>query len=229
MARKTICGLDEAGRGPLAGPIVAAAVVIPKGLELDAVDSKRLSERQREAWVEDFKASAPERGIQFRIYEIDVWQINREGIGWANREVFRQLILQIDADEYLVDGNHKIPDLGEKEKRTQSIIRADQFIPVVSAASILAKTHRDRIMRDLNERFPQYHWDKNKGYGTAQHISAIKTFGGTPHHRGKYVDTVKNKEYKTRYREDRATPLLLLGPGSGVLLAFLIQVFQNVP
>jgi ribonuclease HII len=227
MARKTICGLDEAGRGPLAGPIVAAAVVIPDGLEIEAVDSKRLSESRREAWAEDFKASAPERGILYAIYEISAWDINREGIGWANREVFRQLILKVDAGEYLVDGNHKIPDLGKKEKRTQSIIRADEFIPVVSAASILAKTHRDRIMRDLHERYPQYHWNKNKGYGTAQHISAIKTFGGTPYHRGQFVDTVKDKDYKTAMHEDRATPLLLLGPG--VLLALLIKVFQNIP
>jgi ribonuclease HII len=229
MARKTICGLDEAGRGPLAGPIVAAAVVIPRGMELDAIDSKRLSEKQRESWAENFKATASQRGIQYAIYEIDVWQINREGIGWANREVFRQLILKMDAGEYIVDGNHKLTDLGNKQKRTQSVIRADQFMPVVSAASILAKTHRDQIMRELHERYPHYHWNKNKGYGTAQHISALKTFGGTPHHRGKYVDTVKDKVYKTRNHEERAAPLLLLGPGSSVLLALLIQFFQNVP
>jgi len=188
-----------------------------------------LSEKQREAWAENFKETAEERGIKYAIYAIDVPEINAEGIGWANREMFRQLILKMDASEYIVDGNHKITDLGKKQKLTQSVIRAVQTIPVVSAASILAKTHRDQIMRELHERYPQYHWDTNKGYGTSQHISALKTFGGTPFHRGKYVDTVKDKTYKTRNHEERAAPLLLLGPGSSILLALLVQFFQNIP
>jgi len=223
---RTICGIDEAGRGPLAGPIVAAAVVIPEGFPLVARDSKKVTERQRELWAEDFKAQAAANGIAYAIEEISVGEINIYGIGWANREVFRRLVLRLEADEYIVDGNHKLVELGDKQNRTQSVIRADESIAVVAAASILAKTHRDKIMRELHHQFPQYHWDKNKGYGTAQHISAIKTFGGTPYHRGKFVGTVTTRDYKNKNHEGYAQPLLLLGPGALVLLLGWGQFFQ---
>ena len=199
-----ICGLDEAGRGPLAGPIVAVGVVVPHDFEVQAVDSKKLSPRRRQLWADDLKSQ-----VEYHVEIIEVPQINANNIGWANREIFQRLIQKIDADEYIVDGNLKLTDLGEKEQCVECCVRADQSVPVVSAASILAKTIRDEIMLELHEKYPVYHWHKNKGYGTAEHIRALKTFGGTPHHRGMYVDTVNSREYK-----DYAEPLRLLTAGN---------------
>jgi ribonuclease HII len=207
---------------------VAAAVVIPEGMPLDAVDSKRLTERRREAWVEQFKATAAEQGIRYGYYWIDVPTINERGIGWANREIFRQLILKYEADEYWVDGNHKLQELGDKQDRYQSVVRGDERIPVIAAASILAKTYRDAIMRELHERYPQYHWDRNKGYGSAAHISAIKTFGRSPYHRGLFAQTVEGKVYKNKNHQEFAQPLLLLGPGTAVLTLLLTQFLKNL-
>jgi ribonuclease HII len=219
MLRRLICGMDEAGRGPLAGPLVAAAIVAPEGYEFDARDSKKVTEKRREVWAEEFKATAHEQGLEYRIEIIDVHLINIYGIGWANKEIFRRLVMDLNADEYIIDGNHKVAPLVEdveKRARTQSVVRADETNSLVSAASILAKTTRDQLMRELHETYPQYGWLKNKGYGTRQHISALKTFGGTPHHRNQFVNTV---QAKVSY----AQPLLLLQSGLMLALAFLSQ------
>lgn len=191
---KRICGIDEAGRGPLAGPLVAAAVVVPEGFEIMAVDSKRLSEKRRGIWRDEFANFAGD-GIEYAYEIISVDEINEQGIEWANQEIFRRLVLRIEADVYLIDGNRKLKDLGEKEERCRNEVRGDERIPVIAAASILAKTRRDLIMRELALQFPQYHWDRNKGYGTKQHLMAIKKYGSTPYHRGKFMDTVKKKSY----------------------------------
>jgi ribonuclease HII len=227
---KRICGIDEAGRGPLAGPLFAAAVVAPEDFELRAVDSKKLSQRQREAWLAEFEVLASVAGLAYRVEQISVAEINAHGIGWANREIFRRLILALEADEYWVDGRrNKLAGLGEKAERTRYEIKGDERLAIIAAASILAKTHRDRVMIELHQNYPHYRWDENKGYGTAAHISAIKTFGRTPHHRGMYATTVEGREYQ---REGRAVgkPLLLLGPGPLLLLLTLLQglqVFQH--
>lgn len=192
------CGIDEAGRGPLAGPIVAAGVVAPIDFDWAETgwrDSKKFTERGRERWALAFKDWALEKGFIFEYEVIEVPDINLYNIGWANREVFRRLVLKLEADEYIVDGNHKLTDLGDKQSRTQSVIRADGRFGIVGAASILAKTYRDQIMRDLHEQYPQYAWDHNKGYGTYQHIMAIKKYGRTIHHRGKFASTVEAKTY----------------------------------
>jgi len=219
---KRICGIDEAGRGPLAGPIVAAAVVIPENLEFSARDSKKMTPNARKKWVEEFKAFAAEHNIDYAYCVLEVPQINRGGIGWANRKIFRDLVEKMDADWYLVDGNLRLSELGNKQNITQSVIKGDQLHAVIAAASILAKTKRDEIMLDLHEQFPHYHWDRNKGYGTKQHISAIKTFGSTPHHREQFVSTVQEKDY--------GQPLLLLGAGtSGLpLITLLGQLIQHL-
>lgn len=222
-----ICGLDEAGRGPLAGPIVAVAVVAPEDIILDAVDSKKLTEKRRERLAVELR---DRDDIAFAIERIEVPEINARGIGWANYEVFRRLVLQIEADEYIVDGNLNIErmELGDKEDRTRSEKHADDHIPIVSAASILAKTIRDAEMRQLHEQFPHYHWAKNKGYGTSQHISALRTFGPSPHHRGMYVDTVSGKSYVNAKKQPYGEPILLLGPGSSLVSLLLGQVLQHI-
>lgn len=222
---RLICGMDEAGRGPLAGPIVAAAVIAPEDTIFEgARDSKSMTEKGREAWAEAFKATAKERGIQFVVIQIGVTDINQYGIGWANREIFRRLITRIDADEYIVDGRYKIAELvGDKRQRTFDVVRADTTHPIVAAASILAKTSRDKLMRELDEKYPHYGWAKNKGYGTQQHVRALKTFGSTPHHRGQYITTAQANQ-----RPGYAQPLLFLNSGLLLTLALLSQGIQNM-
>ncbi|MFP4321007.1 MAG: ribonuclease HII [Anaerolineales bacterium] len=220
-----ICGIDEAGRGPLAGPLIAAAVVVPEDYEwsFEVRDSKKFTERRREQWAQEFKAHARQVGIHYEITSIEVPHINFGGIGWANREIFRRLVLSNEADEYIVDGNHPLLDIGDKADRAQSVVRADQTYKVVMAASILAKTYRDQIMRELHDKYPQYHWKKNKGYGTSEHIAALKTFGSTPHHRGKFAQTVQDKIYPDRGHRRSGQPLLFLGPGPSVLALTLLS------
>lgn len=185
-----ICGMDEAGRGPLAGPLVAVAVVMPADLQIEAVDSKAVAEKRRFLLAETLKQQ-----VEYHAEIISVEEIDMHGIGWANCEVFRRLIDKIEAETYIVDGNLKLKHLGEKASRTRCLVKADRDVPVVSAASILAKCIRDEIMLELHERYPVYHWNKNKGYGTQEHIRALKTFGSTPHHRRQFVQTVQNKSY----------------------------------
>jgi ribonuclease HII len=226
---KRICGIDEAGRGPLAGPIVAAGIVIPESFDIQAIDSKKLTEKRREHWREEFQAHWAEYGIQFAIEEINVPDINAQGIGWANKELFRRLILKLEADLYLVDGNLKLGDFGPKAASVQNEVKGDEHIPVIAAASILAKTYRDQLMRELHEQYPQYHWAKNKGYGSPQHISAIKTFGGTLHHRQKYLETVTNKDYLRKSGQPFAQQLFLLTAGPSLLISALLGQFLQYP
>jgi ribonuclease HII len=178
-----VCGLDEVGRGPLAGPLVAAAIILNSQCSmLNLKDSKKLSRKQREKL---FKAIT-ESGSITKIETISSRQINNRGIGWANREIFRRLINVISADKYIVDGNLKIE---VKNKNIKSIVKADATRKCVMAASIIAKVTRDRIMNDLHHEFPKYGWNVNMGYGTRNHIAAIKEFGTVRYHRDIYVTT----------------------------------------
>jgi len=188
-----LCGLDEAGRGPLAGPIVAAAVVFPPGFEFAARfphipfgDSKKLTARQRETAYELILANAAVCAIEI----IDVPEINSRDIGWANRTIFEQLIARVSADRYVVDGNLKLAVPPEKRAAVGSVIRADQTEPAVSAASIIAKVTRDRRMRVLHAECPEYAWDHNMGYHAPAHVSALRKYGQSRYHRTKFVETV---------------------------------------
>jgi ribonuclease HII len=181
-----ICGLDEAGRGPLAGPLVAAAVVLNEKFRMYNVklnDSKRLSKRQREKL---YKAII-ESGSVVKTEIITARQINNRGIGWANVEIFKRLIKSINANKFIVDGNLKIYI---KNKNIVSMVRADAKIKCVMAASIIAKVTRDRMMEDLHKEHPEYGWNKNMGYGTKLHIEAIKRYGEVKYHRSVFVTTV---------------------------------------
>jgi ribonuclease HII len=198
MARRTdardrqICGLDEAGRGPFAGPLVAAAVAFPPGFvfpqafpDLAFGDSKKLSPLQREVVVAHILASAASVAIEV----VSVEDINANGLGWANRAAFERLIMTVDADHYIVDGRMKLNNLGRRAARVESRVRADTHEQAVSAASIVAKVHRDRIMEGLHPAFPIYGWDHNKGYGTPEHIAALRAYGPCEHHRKQFVAT----------------------------------------
>lgn len=172
-----VCGLDECGRGPLAGPIVAAGVVLQKPVRgLD--DSKKLSAEKRQKLYRKIIRSAI-----FEVELISVRQINIRGIGWANKALFKRLSKKIVADKYVADGNLK---LGSK---ITSVIKADAKIAEVMAASIVAKVTRDKLMRQLHEDFPHYGWQSNMGYGTKFHIAALRQHGPTKHHRKLFIAT----------------------------------------
>ena len=189
----SVCGLDEAGRGPLAGPIVAAAVVFPPDFDFAARfphiafgDSKKLTARQREAAYALIVTHALVCETEF----IDVFDINARDIGWANRTIFERLISRVEADRFIVDGNLKLTVPLEKRAAVCSVVRADQSEAAVSAASVVAKVSRDRWMHNLHADYPEYGWDHNMGYHSPLHVAAIRKHGQSLHHRTKFVETV---------------------------------------
>jgi ribonuclease HII len=173
-----IAGVDEAGRGPLAGPVVAAAVILYEGAELAGVtDSKKMSERAREEAFPRIKEAA----IGFSLSVVSAEEIDRINILQACRKAMRQAIIMLDPqpDFLLIDGTHPV-DLPIHQ---QCIIKGDQLSLSISAASVLAKVYRDSIMRSYHELFPQYGFLSNKGYGTQGHRGALKRCGPCRIHR----------------------------------------------
>ncbi len=172
-----VCGIDEAGRGPLAGPVISAAVVLPAFFSFDVYDSKSLTPKKREK-------------IFFKILSV-----SRVGIGWATREEIDSMNilnasllamkralynLPVMPDIVLIDGNKTIPGINIKQ---EAIIKGDKTVPQISAASIVAKVIRDEIMQDYAKRYPNYSFDKHKGYPTKLHVSAVKEYGVLSIHR----------------------------------------------
>lgn len=173
-----ICGIDEAGRGPLAGPVCAAAVILPFGCEIDGLnDSKKLTEKKREALFEVVR----EQALAYSIALVDHRTIDEINILEATFLAMKQAAegLQIPADYALVDGNRSkglvIPHA--------CVIGGDAKSPSIAAASILAKVTRDRLMLDYVVQYPEYHFEKHKGYGTKAHYEAILAHGPSPIHR----------------------------------------------
>ncbi|MBU1141620.1 MAG: ribonuclease HII [Firmicutes bacterium] len=175
-----IAGVDEAGRGPLAGPVIAAAVILKKGAILKYVDdSKKLSEKQRMLALEEIKANALAIGIGISsVEEIDQINIYR-----ASREAMLSAIeqLKIRPEFLLVDAMPMEIDIPMK-----SIIKGDEKSVSIAAASIIAKTTRDAYMIEMDKLFPQYNFKQHKGYGTKEHLDAIYQYGPTPIHRKSY-------------------------------------------
>lgn len=184
-----ICGLDEVGRGAFAGPLVAAAVVVRgrltglfEGSPVPIRDSKTLSHFQRQRIIAYLK----KKGVRSVIETISVAEINEKGMAWANKEIFLRLIQKMKATKYVVDGNLKLTLI---DKRVESRVKADRNTPQVTLASIIAKLHRDKIMRRLDKQNPLYSWRLNKGYGTAKHLSAISQHGPCQEHRLQWLKT----------------------------------------
>jgi ribonuclease HII len=173
-----IAGVDEAGRGPLAGPVVAAAVIVPEGVVLDGVtDSKKMSEKARErAWV-----SITEDALTFKIGVVSPRYIDRHNILKAALEAMRRAVSALDPQPefLLVDGIQKVP-FGIPQR---CLKKGDLISRSISAASVLAKVYRDRIMRCYHANEPQYGFDSNKGYGTTHHLGALRRYGPCRHHR----------------------------------------------
>ena len=176
MNYKNIVGIDEAGRGPLAGPVVAAAVIMPFDLK-GVADSKKLSAKKREFLFKQIIEIGKVAVGFASVEEIDKFNILAATM-LAMQRAYENLGLQ--ADLVLVDGN-KAPKLNCDEVR--AIINGDDLEPVISAASIIAKVTRDKIMTELDLEYPQYGWKRNAGYGTKIHLEAIGKYGITKHHR----------------------------------------------
>ena len=175
-----IAGVDEVGRGPLAGPVVCAAVIMP--LEAEAIiegvdDSKKLSEKKREQLAEEIK----KRALCYTIVEIDEKTIDEINILQATKLGMKRAIEQLATQPEIVltDGNMTI-DIAHKQ---QSIIHGDALSYSIGAASIIAKVYRDKLMDEYAKTYPQYAFEKNKGYGTAAHLQGIKEYGICPIHR----------------------------------------------
>ena len=183
---ETICGIDEAGRGPLAGPVVVAAVIMPKDSMIEGVnDSKKVSEKKREVLYEQIINEAISYGVgiidQKRIDEINILNATKEGLTKAIKE------LKVKPQRILVDALTHIDTCGIPYT---SIIKGDAKSYSIAAASIIAKVTRDRIMRQWDEIYPQYGFEKHKGYGTKMHIDAIREYGLCPLHRLSFVKNI---------------------------------------
>lgn len=178
-----IAGCDEAGRGPLAGPVIAAAVILPADAVLIGLaDSKQLSATQRERLAEQIRQQA----LAWAIGEATVAEIDHLNILQATLLAMRRAVLALAVvpQQLLVDGNRLPTDL---PCPARAVVRGDQTVPCISAASILAKTWRDRLMTDLEPHYPGYGFAQHKGYGTRQHLAALARLGVTPLHRRRFA------------------------------------------
>jgi len=182
-----VAGVDEAGRGPLAGPVVAAAVILDdlnpiRGLN----DSKKLTAKRRELLFDEIRA----RALCFAIAEASVQEIDQINILQATMLAMKRAVqaLRLPPKLVLVDGN-RIPTLA---MRAEAIVKGDALVPAISAASILAKVHRDHLCQAMHQRYPAYGFDQHKGYGTAQHMAALQAHGPTDCHRMTFAPVARS-------------------------------------
>lgn len=182
QGRGPLCGVDEAGRGPLAGPVCAAAVMLPPGIEIPGLnDSKKLTEKKRDAVFDLIVQNALTYGIAFA----DVAEIEELNILNATFLAMCRAVSQLSVQPglVLVDGNRD-PGLSFP---TETVIKGDGKCADIAAASILAKVTRDRYMLDMAEKYPEYSFEKHKGYGTKLHYEALRTYGPSPIHRSSFL------------------------------------------
>lgn len=185
-----LCGVDEVGRGPLAGPIVAASVILDlnyknsKNLILKINDSKKLTKKIRE----ELDVVIKERALSYSIAEISNVEIDDKGIAWCNNEVLKRAVMGLSIKPQLVlsDG-YKIKNC---TINNEFIIRGDGKSASIACASIIAKVYRDNLMKKYAKEYPQYSFHKNSGYGTKEHIEAIKKYGYTPMHRISFLKNI---------------------------------------
>ncbi|WP_425321720.1 ribonuclease HII [Clostridium senegalense] len=190
---KYIAGVDEVGRGPLAGPIVSAAVILnlnymdDRELMLYINDSKKLSPEKRKYLSEIIKSKA----VSYNISVIDNKEIDEKGIGWCNQEVFRRACYGLDKKPDLVLSDGYL--IKEFDIENKSVIKGDTKSASIACASILAKVYRDKIMEDYHQHYPEYKFCRNVGYGTEEHVQAIKRIGITEIHRKSFLTNILNK------------------------------------
>lgn len=182
-----VCGADEAGRGPIAGPVFAAAVILDPDRPIDGLrDSKKLSENRRDELARLIR----EKAWAWSIAQCSVAEIDELNILWASMLAMKRAIemLSIKPELALIDGNRCPRGLSV---RAEAIVRGDDRIPAISAASILAKTARDAVMMELHNQYPEYGFDRHKGYPTAFHLAQLEKYGVSPVHRKTYAPVRK--------------------------------------
>ncbi len=180
---KFVCGIDEAGRGPLAGPVCAAAVILPPDLDFEGVnDSKKLSEKKREKLYDEIT----EKAVSWSVAFASVNEIEKYNILGATYLAMERAAdgLKIPADFALIDGNRTPPNL---KIPSLTVVKGDSKSLSIAAASIIAKVTRDRLLNEYDEIYPQYKFLQHKGYGTKVHIEAIKEFGPCDIHRPSFI------------------------------------------
>lgn len=180
-----VCGVDEAGRGPLAGPVCAAAVILPDNTIIEGVnDSKKLTEKKREALFDVIKSTA----LSYCIAYASVDEIESMNILNATMLAMKRAVegLDVKADYAMIDGN-RLPDL---DIESECIVKGDAKSMSVACASILAKVSRDRLLYDYAKEYPQYHFEKHKGYGTKVHVEALKEYGPCLYHRMSFLGKI---------------------------------------
>lgn len=188
---RLICGIDEAGRGPLAGPVCAAAVILPPGVRIEGLnDSKKLTEKKREALFDQIC----EQAAYYHVSLASEAEIEEHNILGATMLCMRRAVaeLGVTPSMVLVDGN-RIPE--ELPAPAESIVGGDGKAACIAAASILAKVTRDRLMVQLDELYPAYGFAKHKGYGTRQHIEALHQYGPCPVHRPSFLKKILGDGY----------------------------------
>ena len=174
-----VAGIDEAGRGPLAGPVAAAAVILPPHALIERLnDSKKLSAKRRE----ELAAIIKETALAWSIATVEAAEIDAINILQATKKAMWLAVqgLSLRPQQLLIDGRDTLP---QQEIAQRAIIGGDRLSANIAAAGILAKTHRDALMLQYHEQYPQYGFDKHKGYGTEAHRAAIKQYGSSPIHR----------------------------------------------
>ncbi|QHE85786.1 ribonuclease HII [Hydrogenophaga sp. BPS33] len=181
-----LAGVDEAGRGPLAGPVVAAAVILDERVRIKGLaDSKQLTEARRERLYDEICATA----LCCSVAQASVEEIDQLNILQATMLAMRRAVLglRLKPNKVLVDGN-RLPSL---DVLAEAIVSGDALVPSISAASILAKVTRDRLLRELHLQHPEYGFDRHKGYGTEQHMQALKTHGALAVHRRSFAPVAR--------------------------------------
>lgn len=180
--RRIVCGVDEAGRGPLAGPVFAAAVILDDPSPVTGLaDSKKLTAKRRDVLAVEIKA----RAIGWAVASATVAEIDTLNILQASLLAMRRAVMALTPQplEILVDGIH-VPKVG---MAARAIVQGDASVPAISAASILAKVARDALMLDLHAAYPDFGFDQHKGYGTVLHMAALRRLGPTPEHRRSFA------------------------------------------
>lgn len=185
LGYKLICGVDEAGRGPLAGPVYAAACILPQDLIIEGLnDSKKISEKKREELYEVIKSKA----IAYSVATASVEEIEEHNILNATFLAMTRAVEALEEVDFcLIDGNRLPPQLKDK---AQAVVKGDSLSYSIAAASILAKVERDRYLLKLDEEYPMYNFKKHKGYGTKEHIALIKEHGISPVHRKSFLKKI---------------------------------------
>lgn len=184
-----IAGVDEAGRGPLAGPVYAAAVILPEDVRLDGInDSKKLSPKKRGELFEEIT----EKAVAYAVFSVDEKQIDEINILRATHMAMNGAVSRLSQkpDYVIIDGN----SIGGMEIPHETVVKGDSKSISIAAASILAKVSRDRYIIKMAELYPEYQFEKHKGYGTKEHIEAILKYGASPIHRKTFLKKILEKE-----------------------------------